>query len=208
MKKLNNIKKEKELSDMSQMEAKELEIVKTKSFLMQFFYASYKSSNDLKIQIQHLMEAGFSLLLTPSLFCVCIFAMYFIIGFGIRYGPETAELWLLQFVSSILTTFIICDPLVIFVKCAIIPTAVHKFVLSHPDLLSVGTASAGAPAFMGASIGILGATGQAAIALGMGAAAAIGGAAGAAASRWRKKDYLKLMKMVSMHPTTHMRSII
>ena len=132
--------------------------------------------------------------------------MYFIIGFGIRYGPETAELWLIQFISSILTTFCICDPLVIFIKCAIIPTAVHKFILSHPDLLSVGTASAGAPAFMGASIGILGATGQAAIALGMGAAA-VGGAVGAAASRWRKKDYLKLMKMVSMHPTTHMRSI-
>ena len=116
--------------------------------------------------------------------------MYFIIGFGIRYGPETAELWLIQFCFFVLTTFIICDPLVIFVKCAIIPTAVHKFVLSHPDLLSIGTASAGAPAFMGASIGILGATGQAAIALGMGAAA-IGGAAGAAASRWRKKRLLK-----------------
>merc|ERR1719502_2475180 len=174
---------------MSQREIVELEVVKRKNFLMQYFYASYKSNNDPK-NSDPVPYGGWIFFVVDTIaFCVCIFAMYFIIGFGIRYGPETAELWLLQFVSSILTTFIICDPLVIFIKCAIIPTAVHKFVLSHPDLLSVGTASAGAPAFMGASIGILGATGQAAVALGMGAAA-VGGAVGAAASRWRKKRLL------------------
>ena len=106
---------------MSQREVVELEIVKRKNFLMQYFYASYKSNNDPK-NSDPVPYGGWIFLVVDTIaFCVCIFAMYFIIGFGIRYGPETAELWLIQFISSILTTFCICDPLVIFIKCAIIP---------------------------------------------------------------------------------------
>merc|ERR1711988_1935799 len=168
LRKLKKKKKQEELDRLTHIEKKEFEVVKQKNFLLRSMYSSYKATNNPANHDPAPYGAWVFAIVDTFAVCVCLFTMYFILGFGIRYGPTAAEQWLTQFVTSILTTFIICDPLVIFIKSAVIPSVVHQYVLSHPDLIATGG------------------VGQAAALVGMGAAA-VGGAVGAAANKWRKK---------------------
>merc|ERR1711968_178990 len=189
--KLKKKKKQEEIDRLTNLEKKELGIVKKKNFVLQYMYSSYKATNNPPNKDPAPYGGWVFLIVDTLAVCVCVFSMYFIIGFGVRYGPVVAELWLTQFVTSILTTFVICDPLLIFIKSAIIPSIVHRHVLSHPELIATGGAGSGAPAFMGASFNILGAPGQTAALIGMGAAA-VGGAISAAANKWKTNRLKKI----------------
>ena len=83
-----------------------LKIVNKQNIFLQYMYTSYRSTLNPS-GYDPAPYGGWVIVIVDLIaLLVCLFSMYFILGFGIRYGSDVAELWLTQFVSSILMTFL------------------------------------------------------------------------------------------------------
>lgn len=103
-------------------------------------------------------------------------------AFGIYFGETVAIAWLRVFLLAIASDLLLISPITILFKSVFLPRLVSSQVFSHPELSSMA-----ATPLMSGTLGVVGPTGQIAVALGI-VSAGVAGVVGRGAARWLSRS--------------------
>lgn len=170
---------------LSKNEAKIHKIVKQQNCLLRRLYRMNRRLRNPGIRVAP--SPHWVLWLLDAFGCLLVlFYAYFIVSFGFYFGQPVAVAWLRVFVLATACDLLLVGPLTILAKTVFLPRLIAYHVFSHPQLRGMA-----ATPLMSGAVGVLGPTGQAALALGI-VSAGVAGVVGKGAAKWlsraRKKE--------------------
>merc|ERR1712166_1695022 len=174
------LQKEQKRKFMSKGEIQVEEALNKKHMFVRILFDRNRKFRDPRMNVSPAPH-WYRYVLDAFVFLLIFFYAYFIVGFSFYYGPDVANAWLSCFLTSTFIDLMLVSPLTILGKSVFLPRLVAHLVFDNPDLAPLALTP-----LMSGAVGVMGPTGQMALAMGLVSTAAIG-AAGNMANRWRQR---------------------